>query len=330
MDRTKIQIIDTGIISLVEDLGRYGYQRYGVSVSGVMDEYAARIANFLVRNEPNAALIESALKCPTIEFFGDTVFAVTGGECPLFINDKPITLWESYIAQKGDILRGDFCYEGMRLYLAFAGGIDIDIIMNSRSTNVRGKFGGFKGRQLVEDDILTLKESKAVNMPQRALKSAYIPKYHKDVPINVIMGPQDDYFTAKGIETFLGSPYTVSHISDRMGIRFDGQPIEHIAGADIISDGIPFGAIQVPGEGLPIAMMADRQTTGGYAKIASVITPDLWKLAQAQTGAFIHFNAIKLDEALELFKKYRDFFKRLEERSFSKEIGGSVDIRWYL
>ncbi|MDR0485866.1 MAG: biotin-dependent carboxyltransferase family protein [Elusimicrobiota bacterium] len=326
----EIQIIDPGILSIVEDLGRYGYQRYGVSVSGVMDEYGARMANFLVRNNSGAALIECSLKCPTIEFFDDVVFAVTGAECAVFLNDKPIVLWESYIAQRGDRLVGDFCYEGMRNYIAFAGGIDVDIIMNSRSTNVRGKFGGFMGRQLAEGDILKVKDSNAVNMPLRAIKQAYIPKYLRNLTLNVIMGPQDDYFTQEGIESFLNTPYTLSHVSDRMGIRLEGKPIEHIKGADIISDGIPIGAIQVPGEGLPIIMMNDRQTTGGYAKIASVITPDLWRLAQAPTGSTIYFKSVSAEESVKYFKDYRDFFKSLEEAFFSKEIGGGGDIRWYL
>jgi biotin-dependent carboxylase-like uncharacterized protein len=307
-----IRIIDPGMTALVEDLGRYGYQRYGVSVSGVADEYAARIANFLTGNEASAAVIEITLKGISVEFLDETLFAVTGGDCAYTLNGKPLALWQSCRARPGDILVGGLCTKGLRNYLSVSGGIDVPEIMGSRSTNLRGKFGGFKGRALQKDDVLPV-GSPPSGRPERELKGEYIPRYDPEIHVRVILGPQDDAFTETGKKTFLSSPYKVSFDSDRMGIRLTGEKIEHVKAADIISDGIAFGSIQVPGNGLPIIMLAERQTTGGYGKIATVISADRPKLAQARPKTVVYFHEASSEESLEALKEYRNFFARLEE-----------------
>ena len=298
-----IKILDAGLLTTVQDLGRYGFQRYGVSASGVMDEYSAKIANKLVGNKVGEAVLETTLKGVQIEFLQNTAVAITGGNCDVTLNGTKIELWQSYLVNRGDILKMGICRSGLRNYLAFAGGIDIPIIMNSKSTNLKAKVGGFNGRKLMAGDILSVGVG-SLETPL-TLNKHYIPTYSKDIKVGVILGQQDDYFTEAGIKTFLNETYTVTQESDRMGIRLSsvsGATIEHKNGADIISDGITFGAIQVPGSGQPIVMMADRQTTGGYTKIGNVISSDLAKLAQATPGTKVKFVEYTLEQAVQAIK----------------------------
>ena len=298
-----IKILDAGLLTTVQDLGRYGFQRYGVSASGVMDEYSAKIANKLVGNNEGEALLETTLKGVQIEFLQNTAFAITGGNCDVTLNGTKIKLWQSYLVNKGDILKMGICRSGLRNYLAFVGGIDVPLIMNSKSTNLKAKVGGFNGRKLMTGDILSVGIG-SLEAPL-TLNKHYIPTYSKDIKVGVILGQQDDHFTEAGIKTFLNETYTVTQESDRMGIRLSsvsGATIEHKNGADIISDGITFGAIQVPGSGQPIVMMADRQTTGGYTKIGNVISSDLAKLAQATPGTKIKFVEYTLEQAVQAIK----------------------------
>ena len=298
-----IKILDAGLLTTVQDLGRYGFQRYGVSASGVMDEYSAKIANKLVGNKVGEAVLETTLKGVQIEFLQNTAVAITGGNCDVTLNGTKIELWQSYLVNRGDILKMGICRSGLRNYLAFAGGIDVPIIMNSKSTNLKAKVGGFNGRKLMTGDILSVGVG-SLETPL-TLNKHYIPTYSKDIKVGVILGQQDDYFTEAGIKTFLNETYTVTQESDRMGIRLSsvsGATIEHKNGADIISDGITFGAIQVPGSGQPIVMMADRQTTGGYTKIGNVISSDLAKLAQATPGTKVKFVEYTLEQAVQAIK----------------------------
>lgn len=298
-----IKILDAGLLTTVQDLGRYGFQRYGVSASGVMDEYSAKIANKLVGNKVGEAVLETTLKGVQIEFLQNTAVAITGGNCDVTLNGTKIELWQSYLVNRGDILKMGICRSGLRNYLAFAGGIDVPIIMNSKSTNLKAKVGGFNGRKLMTGDVLSVGVG-SLEAPL-TLNKHYIPTYSKDIKVGVILGQQDDHFTEAGIKTFLNENYTVTQESDRMGIRLSsvsGATIEHKNGADIISDGITFGAIQVPGSGQPIVMMADRQTTGGYTKIGNVISSDLAKLAQATPGTKVKFVEYTLEQAVQAIK----------------------------
>lgn len=298
-----IKILDAGLLTTVQDLGRYGFQRYGVSASGVMDEYSAKIANKLVGNKVGEAVLETTLKGVQIEFLQNTAVAITGGNCDVTLNGTKIELWQSYLVNRGDILKMGICRSGLRNYLAFSGGIDVPIIMNSKSTNLKAKVGGFNGRKLMTGDVLSVGVG-SLEVPL-TLNKHYIPTYSKDIKVGVILGQQDDHFTEAGIKTFLNETYTVTQESDRMGIRLSsvsGATIEHKNGADIISDGITFGAIQVPGSGQPIVMMADRQTTGGYTKIGNVISSDLAKLAQATPGTKVKFVEYTLEQAVQTIK----------------------------
>ncbi|MGF6906021.1 biotin-dependent carboxyltransferase family protein [Fusobacterium sp. PH5-44] len=298
-----IKILDAGLLSSVQDLGRYGYQRSGVSTTGVMDEFASRVANKLLGNDENAAVIETTMKGISFEFLNDGAFAVTGGNCETTINGTPIKLWVGYKCKKGDIVKMGICKGGLRNYIAFAGGIDVPIVMNSRTTNLKAKIGGVNGRKLVINDEIEVFPIDLKTVELKKFNEKYIPKYSKEINVRVILGQQVDEFTEKGIKTLFDGQYSITNESDRMGMRLLGEAIEHKVGADIISDGMTIGAVQVPGNGQPIIMMSDRQTTGGYTKIGNVISVDLPVLAQAMPGTKIKFVEINRKDAVELLRK---------------------------
>ncbi|AOT70506.1 biotin-dependent carboxyltransferase family protein [Geosporobacter ferrireducens] len=307
----KFKVLHPGLLTSVQDGGRYGYQQFGVPVAGVMDSFAHRIANILVENEENEAVLEITLLGPQIEFLSEAVIAITGGNLSPEINRRSVEMWKSIYVKSGDILSFSGAKTGCRSYIAFAGGIDVPIIMGSKSTYAKAKIGGYEGRLLKAEDILDIGNTKYVlSSSKRSLPRQYIPEYKNHFEVQVVLGPQDDLFTTKGIETFLSNPYTVTNECDRMGFRLEGEEIEHIQGGDIISDGIALGAIQVPGHGKPIIMMADRQTTGGYTKIGNVIWEDLNKIAQAKPGDIIRFKKITVEDA---HQRLRAFENKISE-----------------
>jgi biotin-dependent carboxylase-like uncharacterized protein len=274
-----------------------------------MDPYAFRIGNLLVGNCAGEAALEITLGGFTAEFLIETRFAVTGANPGIRLNDRLISAWSAHPACKGDVLSLEFAKRGARDYLALAGGIDVPLMMGSRSTYLRGCFGGYQGRALIKGDIL---ESRIQRQTLRELSPAkeLIPPYAGKVILRVILGPQDDAFNEENLFTFLNAAYEVTQRSDRMGCLLEGPPIKHKRGADIISDGTAFGSIQIPGSGRPIILMADRQTTGGYVKIATVISVDLPLIAQALPGSKVRFEAMGLEEAQELLSEQE---KRITE-----------------
>ncbi|MDK2798469.1 MAG: antagonist of KipI [Clostridiales bacterium] len=309
-----IRVIKPGILTTVQDLGRKGYQQYGMSVAGAMDSFALQAANLMVGNPREEAGLEITFPGFEAEFLCDCVIAVTGGDLGAKINERYIPRWKSIYVYKGSRIIFGKLGEGCRAYLAIAGGIEVPVIMGSKSTYLRGKIGGYKGRKLAADDILQIgKLNKAqMQMVGKRLPIVDIPKYKQPCKVRVVLGPQQDAFTKKSIQTFLTQPYKVGQESDRMGYRLEGPKLEHIEKADIISDGIPLGAVQVPGHGTPIIMLADRQTTGGYTKIATVVSVDISKLAQLRPGDEIRFEQVDVEEAHKLLKKQEDILNRLQ------------------
>jgi len=304
MTNYMLEIIEGGIFTTIQDLGRYGYQRYGVPVSGALDQFSLRVANLLVGNEEGDAVLEMTLIGPRIRFLADTVIAVTGGDLAPAVDDQPIPCWQSVAVPCGGILSFNTPRDGMRAYLAVAGGIDVPPVLGSRSTYTQSRLGGIEGRALAPGDSLQLLPGGPLAMVAgRTLHIRDIPAYGNSHVLRVLLGPQDDAFTEQGIKTFLSSTYTITPASDRMGSRLAGPVIEHRAGADIVSDGTPFGAVQVTGEGLPIVLLADRGTTGGYTKIATVISVDLVVMAQAQADDTVTFRLVTLEEAHSVLKE---------------------------
>jgi len=301
------------LLTTVQDLGRYGYERYGVPVSGAMDQFALRAANLLVGNPPHAAALEITLAGPTLRATDKCLIAVTGADLSLRVNDWEMPPWMAIFVRQGWTITFGDRKSGCRAYLAVAGGIDVMPIMGSRSTYLSGGFGGVEGRALRQGDVIPVGVV-PFHLPERAgrsFPSNLVPDYSDAPEIHVVLGPQDDYFTDEGMATFLSGEYQVGPTSDRMGYRLQGPEIAHKGRADVISDGIPLGAVQVPADRQPIVMMADRQTTGGYPKIATVISADIPLLAQCLPGqSTVRFEAIGVEEAQ---SRYRRMMKALEE-----------------
>jgi len=301
---TAIKIIKHGMYTTIQDLGRYKYQKSGMPVAGAMDSFSLRVANMLAGNKDDEACIEITLLGPELQFDSEALISVTGGNLEPKINGKDMDMWSGVKVFGGDVLTFGAIKSGCRSYIAAKGGIDVPYIMGSKSTYVRGKIGGLEGRALKAGDEIK------VGLPQNAhpsivkLPEELIPSYNGEVTVRVVMGPQDEYFTKEGLDTFLGSQYEVTNEADRMGYRLAGPKINHKSGADIISDGITMGSVQVPGHGAPIIMMADRQTTGGYTKIATAITPDINFVGQLKPKDMIRFKAISIKEAHALYKNY--------------------------
>ena len=299
------KILKSGIFDTIQDLGRYGFQQYGIPISGAMDSYALRIGNRLLGNEENKAGIEISTPGLSLEVLNQTVITITGANFNPTINNSPASMWEALEVKKGDVISFNQTKSGCRSYLLVIGGIDVPIVLGSNSTYVRGKIGGLKGRPLKKADIINIgnPNQKLQDIIGKKVPANNLPAYHEENEIRVILGPQDDYFTKNGLHTFLNYFYEITVNSDRMGYRLKGPKIESKNGSDIITDGIPLGSIQVPNDGMPIIMLADHQTTGGYAKIATVISVDIDKLAQMKPGNKIKFIKVNLEEAYRLFYK---------------------------
>ena len=321
-----IELINVSSLTAIQDLGRYGYQKFGISVSGVMDEVSARLANYLVGNHDNAPLIEFVLKGPTIKFHSSAVFAVAG-DVDVKLNGTPIEPWQSHWTKRGDVLEIGTLKSGVYGYIAFAGGILCDKILGSCATYLRARLG----RALKQGDKLKLGYAILTGKEGKVLPEPLIPQYSNESEIRVVLGPQVEHFTEKGIETFLSSTYEVTPNSDRMGYRLEGPEIEHSEkGADIITDAIPLGAVQVPASGKPIIMLADRQTTGGYAKIGVVGRVDVPKVAQTRAGEKLRFKTVTVEEAQELLRRRERRLKAIEKllkneaRAYKIKIGEEI------
>ncbi|RLD95033.1 MAG: KipI antagonist [Bacteroidetes bacterium] len=294
------KILDPGGYTTVQDKGRYGYQHMGGPISGSLDTFAFQVANILVGNIGNAAVLEITVIGPLIEFLVDADIALTGAEMEISINGQPVEEWRSLRVKPGDVLAIQQIKSGCRAYLAISGGIDVPEVMGSYSTYVGGKFGGFHGRPLKKGDILRCKEVQLL-VKQRKIDSSMIPGYPSEIVIRAIPGPQDIFFD-EGSNVFFSSEYIVTAKTDRMGIRLQGPSI-HIKESmpkSIISEPSMPGGIQIPADEQPIILLVE-QTMGGYAKIATVISSDLQRLAQTTPGDLIQFEKVDLEFAHLLF-----------------------------
>ena len=301
MSTPAIDILEAGLLTTVQDKGRYGYQRFGMPVAGAMDVFALRVGNALVGNDEGAAGLEMTVLGPKIRFLADTWIAVTGANLGATLGGEPMAAWQSVEVAKGNELAFKGPEDGMRAYLAIAGGIDVPVVMGSRSTYLKAVIGGLEGRGLRPGDVLNTSDTGSTFV-SRVAPDIMAQAYGGEHEVRVVFGPQDGRFTQAGIDVFLGSQYKVAIQSDRMGYRLEGPVIEHVDGPDVISDGTSFGAVQVPGDGQPIVLLADRGTTGGYTKIATVISSDLHKFAQAMPGQTMSFRSVSIEEAHEIYR----------------------------
>lgn len=295
-----LSVLDPGLLTTVQDLGRQGLQALGIPVSGVMDPVSLRLANALVGNPDGMAGLEISIIGPTLRVEADSVrVALAGSDAHIEILSEPQRKVPSLCSvrlQRGQVFRVGSLRDTAYACLAVEGGFNLPAVFGSLSTYLRAGFGGFHGCQLRKSDRIPLVLG---GVPKR--KELFIGEasdVFSEGPIRVVLGPQEDRFTAGGLEAFLGGEYTVTPQSDRMGLRLSGPSIEHRDGHDIISEGIASGSIQVPGNGQPIILVADHQTTGGYPKVATVISSDIPRLARLLPGHKIRFRAVTAAEAL--------------------------------
>ena len=300
----RMLINNPGALSTVQDLGRWGWQAIGMPVSGAVDAPALVRGNILLKNS-NAAGIEITLAGPDITFQDGGFIALTGADLQPKINGSPVPCWTVLKVNAGDNLKfSGACGKGLRGYICVSGGIDVPLVMGSRSTYMKAGIGGLNGRKLQKGDELSA--CRAENLPSEGAScpETLKPSYDFSAPLRVVLGPQDDYIKPEGITSFFAAEYKISPSSDRMGTRFESDvKIEHVKGPDIVSDGIPMGAVQIPGQGVPIVMMADRQTTGGYVKLGVVHALDVARLGQFTPGMPVHFSRITQEEGIEISRK---------------------------
>jgi biotin-dependent carboxylase-like uncharacterized protein len=300
-----LKVLAPGFHTTVQDLGRIGYQDIGVPVSGALDGVSLRLANALVGNPPAMPGLEILLSGPTLEIAADAVrVALVGPGAGLKIgreNPRVVAGGQSITLSRGEVLQVVASQFAACCYLAVEGGIALPLVLGSASTYVRAALGGFEGRALQSGDVVPLAIASAPDRDELRLSNPLDPA--RDQPIRVILGPQLDYFTHEAVATLLGAEFRISQSADRMGMRLDGPPLHHRQGWDIVSDAIATGAIQVPGSGQPILLLADHQTTGGYPKIATVISADLPVVGRRRPGDALRFTAVTIEEAERLCRE---------------------------
>jgi antagonist of KipI len=309
------EVIEPGILTTIQDLGRYGFSRFGVPPSGALDIFSLRVANLLVENREEKAVLETTLMGLKIRALKEIVISITGGDLCSTLNGEPLEIWRTHLLVEGDIIHFKKVRAGCRAYLAVCGGFVVPKIMGSCSTYLSGNFGGLEGRKLRRGDILhTLNIPSSLNKLGLRFPLDWIPSSEKEVPLRVIPGPQDHHFTEKGFQTFSSSSYQVTPQCDRMGVRLEGPRIERRSSVEesIISEGLISGAIQVPGDGKPIIILTEL-VTGGYTKIATIISTDLPKVAQLKPGDPVRFKPISIEESHDLLKEQEERLKDFKE-----------------
>ena len=296
---SELLVIKPGLLTTVQDHGRWGFQSRGVSVAGPMDAYAHRLASALVGNRDDTATLEVTWIGPELEFGDERLIAVTGAEFDIAVNGRSVPWNRAFAVTPASRLTFGRRLRGTRAYVAVAGGIAVTPVFGSRATHVGSRLGGLDGRALKAGDRVPLGTGRHDGPPQ----GGHYVQAGRPVPdghalVRVLLGPHDDYFTDDALSGLQASPYTIGRNSDRMGFRLEGTRLIHTREADIISDATAMGAVQVPASGLPILLMADRQTTGGYPTIATVITADLGLAGQLGPGDTISFAVCSPGEAL--------------------------------
>jgi biotin-dependent carboxylase-like uncharacterized protein len=317
---TALAILKAGICSTLQDLGRGGYRAYGVPLSGALDTVALKLANTLVGNAPGVAAIEMLYAGAAVQADGGSVrVAVCGAEAALTRRGDTaataIAQWQSVVLETGDILRVGHVEGTSAAYLAIEGGIDTPLVLGSASTYVRGALGGWHGRMLKAGDVLPLKLPQPP--PRRERRYSRPPGLEAPRVLRVIAGPQLERFADSAMHDLLDSAYVVSSNSDRSGLRLEGPPLHHVGGFDLSSEGVATGSIQVPGSGLPVVLIADHPTVGGYPKIATIVSADLPAAGRLRIGSRVSFRLVDdagADEArAQLKREFEDVISSLED-----------------
>lgn len=310
-----LEVLEPGPMTTIQDLGRYGFGRYGVPPSGALDPFALRAANLLVGNPEGEAGLEITFMGLKVKALTSVLVAIGGGDLQPAINGEPIVNWRSHTLKAGDTLSFKAPRNGCRAYLAVGGGIVADPVLGSKSTNLSSRFGGCDGRPMKRKDVLFSEAPEThLKLQGKSLPPERVPFYGKEWMLRVLLGPQESDFTASSQNTFLASSFKVSTQSDRTGIRLSGPPIRKKdgQGESIISEGVVQGAVQIPGDGQPIIILTET-VTGGYRKIATVISADLPFLAQIKPGDEVTFVQVDLVQAIRALEELEDRMRRFRD-----------------
>ncbi len=301
----RFSVATPGAYTTVQDGGRFGFQKMGVPVSGVLDPFAHAAANLLVGNPPDRAVLEITVMGPKLEVLAEADMALCGGEFTMTRNGEPVSCWRSFDVAAGDVVEIHQVKSGCRGYLAATGGFDVPVVMGSRSTYPGGRIGGFYGRPLKAGDVLSAAGGRRLSKP-REVPEVMRPPHPGEISLQAIAGPQDDYFD-EGLERLFDSKYLVTAKADRMGYRLQGPEIPIAPGMpeSIVSEPSMPGGIQIPADRQPIVLLVE-QTVGGYAKIATVITADLFKVAQATPGDTVRFVRCGIEDAHRLYREQQE------------------------
>ncbi|GAA0314919.1 biotin-dependent carboxyltransferase family protein [Oceanobacillus oncorhynchi subsp. oncorhynchi] len=315
-----LEVMKPGLSTSIQDTGRVGYQKYGIPTAGAMDTFAHRIANLLVGNPEEAATLEIMLMGPRLNFLQDAVIAVGGADLSAAVDGEPVCPWKSFRVYAGQMLSFGKPIHGTYAYLAVSGGFYAETVMGSKSTYAQANLGGIEGRILQKGDRLSAEDKNLKSVRAgRYLKKTDIPNYEQHRPIRVIAGPDITAFSDATYQQFFQESYRITEQSNRMGYRLEGKALSHVDKADILSDAVLPGTIQVPANGQPIVLLADRQTTGGYARIATVITADIPQLVQKKIGTEVRFLSVPLERAQADYLAQQRYFKILREAVRSGE-----------
>ena len=304
-----IRVVKPGFFTTVQDLGRYGYAHFGISPAGAADSLSLRIANLLVGNEEGAPALEMTLLGATLEFKEGAVVAITGADCDCKIGAERVPSYTTIEIPAEGILQCGSTRDGARSYLAVQGGFDVPLVMGSASTFVAAHFGGFHGRRLQKEDMLRVRRHDASN--SHSLRPGALDALHRPAPLRVTKGAQQDWFGPEAFQTLLSSIYVVSEQSDRSGLRLKGETVRPREQSQLLTDGIPLGAIQVPQDGQPIILFVDQQTTGGYPKIANVITADMHRVGQLRPRDEVRFAEVSITEAIHALREQEELLRRI-------------------
>jgi len=297
-----ITVLRPGMLTTVQDLGRWGFQASGVPVAGPMDEYSHILANRIVGNPPSAAALEITLIGPELEASVEVTCAVAGASFALTAGDAVVPMHQAFTLRPGDRLKFGARSAGARATFAVRGGIDVPAVFGSRATSLISRLGPFGGRALKAGDVLPIVASTTPLAPRLTSPIVPLPLPVGGARLRVVVGPQEAFFTSQAYRAFFDSRYVITPTSNRMGYRLEGPRLEHAGRADILSDATPIGSLQVPASGQPILLMADRQTTGGYPKIGVVIGADLPMAGQLAPGDWIEFTPCGREAAVDALR----------------------------
>lgn len=332
-----MEIIEAGPLTTVQDMGRIGYAALGYPQNGACDKYSMKMANLFAGNGGSmetSAVLEFTMKGGAIRFTAAHVLALAGADMGPAVNGTPVSMYSPISVIAGDVLTMGMARAGLRCYLAVCGGICVPLVLGSHSTDIKCGLGGFRGRALKKGDVLeTGTDTEFMSavrflpdMGLDALAGEFAPWFctpssrfryrglKRSVILRTVAGPQEEAFTQRGMDTFSGGVYQLTQQCDRMACRLNGPPVEAREGSDVISDGILEGSVQIASDGMPMVMMADHQTIGGYAKIGTVITADIPALAQLRPGETVVFRFVSPEEGIVLYRKEQRKLQWLKER----------------